>query len=92
MSPFKTAAFSPEVVELIKRRRPGRKAGTPGHVGKRQTRKSAVAEKAAEAIKAGACKSVEDAAEVFAHEYLGRPGELTKDQLRHFKIKIKSYL
>lgn len=90
MKGFKIVSFSPEVIDLINRRRPGRKVGTPGHAGKRQTKKSAIAEKAAEALKANVFENVESAINHFEEEYLGKPGKLTKDQRRHFKSLIEA--
>jgi hypothetical protein len=92
MEGFKIVSFSPEVIDLINRRRPGRKVGTPGHAGSRKTLKGAIAEKAAKALKANTFESVESAIEHFESEYLGKAGKLTKDQRRHFKMKIESFL
>ncbi|MFC5738639.1 hypothetical protein [Sinirhodobacter huangdaonensis] len=92
MTEYRIALFSPEVIDMIERRRPGRKAGKPGNTGPRNTDKSEVAKSAAAAIKSGACPSVEEAAEMFAEAYLGRAGSLTKDQLRYFRKRIKNFL
>lgn len=92
MTDYRIFDLPPEVVEMIKRRRPGRKVGKPGNTGKRMTDKSKVAKDAANAVKSGDCSSVENAAEMFAEAYLGKAGQLTKDQLRYFRNRIKNFL